>query len=166
MAKPTYTKHKYIYYQKSHWKVGIPIDRDKLCKSYSFEKWGGIDESLICAIKWRDATLKKYGLLDRLEMAKAPDRYSHKDVGIVGVYKTYTNQKNGPFYNWAARYSIGGSAHKACFAINAYGNRAAFQNACAVRYHHAGILIIINRSLIPCLPLVPFKYASKLSRPK
>ncbi len=42
------------------------------------------------------------------------------------------------------------------FSVIKYGERKAFKLACQVRQKHSGVLIIVDRNALPCLPDVEY----------
>ena len=134
------TGYKYIMFDKTGYKVRFLIARNKrLYKNF-------VD--LDTAIRWRNATLKKHGLIDRLKYDKAPCYFREQHTNpIIGVYIG-----NSTSVNWVAAI---GNGKKKTFSIEHHGNKAAFQKACRARYKYAGKLRVINWRALPCKPTVP-----------
>ncbi len=150
------TTEKYITETDTNYRVRIRTNKGRIVKGYSFGKWGGKDRAFILAVQWRDKTLKKHGLMDRLKYIKSPDLFTSgsKVNPIIGVYKTYIGDRS----NWTARVHIDCKEIKRHFAVKKFGNRSAFLEACRVRFKHCGKLIVINREALPCVPNVPYKF--------
>lgn len=160
------THKKYIAEYKTSYRVRIKIGLDKVVKYFNFVKCDGKQNALKAAVKWRNATLKKHGLIIRLRYRKSPDRYaSEKKINpIIGVYQSFSN--GGSSHNWTARISIGQYETKRHFSISKYGNEEAFLNACDARYQYAKELIVINPDQMPCEPLLPYRYQNYKTRMK
>lgn len=150
------TSEKYITETDTNYRVRIRINKGRLVKCYSFDKWGGKDRAFLLAVQWRDKTLKKYGLTDRLKYIKSPDLFTNgsKINPIIGVYETQTSGN----FNWTARVKLNGEEIKRHFSVRKFGNRSAFLEACQIRFKTYGKLIVINRAALPCMPNVPYKF--------
>jgi len=147
---------KYILIDGNSWRVKIRIGFDTIQQYFNFNTCGGKKKALEQAVLWRDGTLEKYDLLDRLLYKKSPDYFKHRPAApIIGVYMSYNSVTDK--WNWSTRYSIDEKEVKRHFSCNKYGSKIAFLKACEVRYAHAGKLRIVNKSLMPCLPKVPYK---------
>lgn len=151
-------KTKYILQEKTTWRVKIAIGKNKtIVKRFNIEYYGGLKKSLQKAIDYRNEILRRYGLLDRLKYEKSPDYYkANKKLACIGVYFSITQQTNGLFTNWTARYSENNAERKKHFSINKYGYEQAFLKACKIRYQHCGPIRVLNKELLPCKPSVPF----------
>lgn len=145
---------KYILRTDNAWRVKIKQGDYATTKQFNFDKYCGIKKALAEAVIWRDIVLCDWRMFASLKYKKGPDLCSAKTNACIGVNISTTVSRSGNRqYNWTGRGQT-----KRHYSIKKYGNLIAFQAACAYRYSSFGTIIILNKKLIPCDPVVPYRY--------
>lgn len=145
--------HKYIRQVSDiSLRVKITVKNEIICKIFLFDNFGGKQQTLKFAIKWRDNILKKNNLLDRLKTRRSCNMLTNNITPLIGVFDA---QNNG-YPIWVASYSKNGVTLKKRFSILKHGNCKAFNLACEYRYNNCGLLRVNREDLLPCLPNYPY----------
>lgn len=127
-----------------------------------FSKSGGTWKACIArATDWRDKQLKFYDieyLLDKTHKHLGPHiTSSANNSGIIGVFLSSCTKESGTYYGYTAIFSVSRVNHNRVFSCLKYGDEAAFDMACEVRYNKIGVLIVVDPTLVPFQIKVPYE---------
>lgn len=122
-----------------------------------YQSWGACK---MAAKIYRDQYLKEHDAMDFLKVKAAkhrPMKHSKRNTsGIIGVVYAVEMKESGTYYAYKALFSANKVQRTKQFATSIYGEVESFLKACRVRYQKEGILVILDDTLIPCWPDVPY----------
>jgi len=119
------------------WRVSLRRRRKMHVKNFPDIKYGGRRKALRLAQRYRDEVVRQYSPLSRREFSNIMRR--NNQSGVVGVNRRATGYrlKNGRMrYScfWDAIWPTKlGECETAHFGVNKYGEKGAFERACAAR---------------------------------
>ena len=132
--------NKYILRRETHstrgWEVRIVRNKGTVRELFSDSKYGGKNNALKEAQKFRSLILKKIPALNRREIANLPKKSNLEEgVGVSLVkQKTKRNNKVYAYHFYQAFWSPKKGVHRSRrFSINKYGKKIAYKLASAAR---------------------------------
>lgn len=120
------------------WQVRLQRRGVKYAKYFSDRMFGGPEDSLATARRWRDALLER---LKREESVRICRRSARNSSGVVGVSKVTVVASNGTEYRfWQATWSPE-SGKRRCvkFSVKRHGEERAFELAVDARERGTGL---------------------------
>jgi len=125
---------------------------------HSYRSWAACKAA---ARIYRDQYLKQNDamyLLDEKYRKKGAMQNSKRNTsGVIGVSYSVNPKKAGTYYGYKATYMWKGWQYTREFSVGLYGAADAFLKACRERYKYSGMLVVVDESMIPCKPDVPYK---------
>ena len=125
------------------WQVRLQRKGVRYGRFFSDSAWGGSDEALAEAIKFRDAVIKK---VEEAHSPRWPSTRSHQlpaarnRSGVVGVTRIVQRSAKGiEYYFWQASWTqTDGVRWTVRYSVLKYGDRQAFRLACEARKEAMG----------------------------
>ncbi len=114
------------------WQVRLQRRGTRYAKYFADRGFGGKEQSLQAAKRWRDDLLKKFAEDER---ARVCSRSSRNSSGVVGVSKVTITGPNGvTYYFWQATWSPSpGQRRSIRFSVKKHGELEAFKLAVQAR---------------------------------
>jgi len=141
-----------VYRTPHSWVCEIQAENHLYCQNFPFKQWGGIKKAQAAAIAHRNTLRLELGLsvaIEGVKTSRAPYAPFSPIVGISRYSSLNTNQRYSTI--WCAFIQ----GKRQAFSAHKYGDEAAFQLACEVRFDGCGILQV--KGSLPYKPTVPYE---------
>lgn len=119
------------------WRVSLRRRRTMYVRNFPDLKWGGSRKALRLAQRYRDRLLRTVRPMTRQEFSAI--RRRHNQTGVVGVcrFSSGYRLKDGRMrycWYWEAIWPTAlGESETVRFSVNKFGEKGAFERACAAR---------------------------------